>query len=246
MNIEQFGLALRSKFPGFSELNLGDEELARLVLNRYPDLYDLLSPSARRIKALSDADTSSFAWTERGRIEKRAGHIRNNRDEAAALHEMDMFIEASLRKVPREALADLVKLEQAQKLQIELETARTDLELKKYWETARLDLDAADRSDLKGNHQLAWLDSQLTGLYRRREQLTGLLTKSAKDELRLVNRRIKIHERQVDAIGQTLVPPPDGQGVFRDGSSPDGGAGGPEASSATEEPLPSEKHRAGF
>lgn len=69
MTLQQAGLKLKQHWPELTQFNLSDEQLATLILNRYPRLYALVSPFAERIKETTEEDFESHRWTEKGRLE---------------------------------------------------------------------------------------------------------------------------------------------------------------------------------
>jgi hypothetical protein len=228
-----------------------DEFLAERYLEAYPRHRKLISPGADRLKELINTPIR----TEVGFFDSwadfyinEAQHIQNRASLVRVVHDAEIFHEAAQRgqTVP------MMESEHAAELAMRVESHRTELRLKEYWETASLDLDAADRSELKAHYQLNYLRSQLRSLYERREQLLPKRNRAAKDELQLINQHIKMLEDDFNARGkQTLVSPSNGQGVFQADDEADSSTNSASASQAATDDAPTPnlgngKRRAGF
>ncbi|OFW04374.1 MAG: hypothetical protein A3I61_11130 [Acidobacteria bacterium RIFCSPLOWO2_02_FULL_68_18] len=140
MTFDEFG-RLAKQSPEFSMYS--EQELARIpnrifalkVLEKHPEYWDMISPTAKRVKQVSDRDTTPsygpiedfFTGTTK-RLEDERRIIDNNLAEAQSLSEMDAIIEAASRNVPREALTDYILNEQQATLQIRVAAALAEIQ----------------------------------------------------------------------------------------------------------------------
>jgi hypothetical protein len=223
-------------------------ELALKYLNQHPRYWSVISDQSERLRDLAENPVE----TARGFFESNTDFYQNQRqnikNRAATIdyvYDASLKAEATSHGLSVEAYIHQQTTTHDVELQVRLERERVELELRKYWETARIDLDAADRDELKIHYQLNYLDSQLTHQYRRREELRKKRDRASKDELRLCNVRIKILEDQFNER-TSVVSDSEEDGVFENPKSADGSSGRSAPDQAESESVPASKPGIGF
>lgn len=230
MTYVEFGLQLRQIFPHLVQVPLNNEDLAQYFLNLYPQYYDAISPTARRIKEISERRPESSAWFESSRVQNVAGMIANNRAEAMALHEMDMLVKASGMGVPVTALHDIAVNTHQTNETIRLEQFRRDN-----------GLDGADRTRLTPHNLIQQLEDRLMRLIDRRD------AESHPDKREVLSTRIKHLQEELNARGQqAVVSAGGGTGLRQPDEDTDGPGGSQPSQKGDVEPVPREKSRVGF
>jgi hypothetical protein len=154
MTLEHFGLALRIREPRFNSLPLSDLELAQYVLNLHPDGYQMISPTAFRIKEITDRPRKSSKLWEGNRLKNEALMIANDRAEVQALLEMDAAIHASAEGVTLPVYEEMRKMGYQAKLQGEVS-----------WEERRQSIEASRLLSLEVHRILQSLKQDLYNLY---------------------------------------------------------------------------------
>lgn len=230
MTYVEFGLQLRQIFPKLASTPLANEDLAQYFLNLYPEYYDAISPTARRIKEISERRPSSDAWFESTRVQNVKGMIENNRAEAMSLHEMDMLVKASGMGVPATALHDISIITHQTDQIIRLETFRRDN-----------GLDGSDRVRLTPHNLIEQLHSKLNRLIDERDR------ESHPDKREVLNIRIQQLKAELHARGQQALVKAGGRGELGPADEDANGSGSHPASAETDpEQVPPPRNRAGF
>ncbi|MBI4486926.1 MAG: hypothetical protein HY655_13025 [Acidobacteria bacterium] len=235
MTLDEFG-ALVKRNPKVRDYYTADEldsvpahVLAQKVLAAFPEYWDMISPSARRIYELQRANTASQAVfaTEGMRIEHRAGHIANNLAEAQAVHEMDMLIEASSRNIPRDVWGAMLLTDHQFQLQVKLERDRLNNEIELESRRRNIGLDGADRADLTPFYYLEEIRRRLTSLYDERDAVLNdgrLSDVNKRDRLADIDNMIEMLREDLSARGQqTLVQAADRPRLGQGDPDPNGG-----------------------
>lgn len=154
MTFNEFGLRLRQAKPQLNAVPLNNEQLAQFVLNEWPELYDIISPAARKIKQVSEAPITwpNRRWYEGSNVEvqNEAGVIANRRAEITMLHEASMMILAESRGVPVTSLGHIIEREHETTETMRLERFRRDI-----------GLEGGERSRLTPHYLIRQLEAEL-------------------------------------------------------------------------------------
>jgi hypothetical protein len=208
---------------------LSNEDLAQWILNRYPQFYDAISPTARKIKEIADRPRVSQKLWEGNRLANEAKMIENDKAEAELLHAADMLIKASGMGIPVVALPEIAVI-----------THKTD-EMIRFEKFKTQDgLNGIDRARLGPHHQIELLQDRLMALIDERDK------ESHPDKREALNIRVQQLKEELRARGQQTVVQAGGDGLRLSDQNSDS-AGGSESSTQTDsEPVPPPRNRAGF
>lgn len=219
MTLNDFAVVLREKFPKLSDVPLNNEDLAQYVLNLYPQYYDFISPSARRIKQVSNLPVTyeprKFfeSSTTDGLNEAQA--IQNRRAYIASLHEADMVIKASGMGVPVQALVEMA-----------VESHRTEEFIRKERFIRDNGLQGGEILSLKPHQLIERLQDRLMGLidaldeesHPTKREVLQIRINGLKEELRGRTKQALVSVGVRDSLGDDENP----NGSGGSGTSPEG------------------------
>jgi hypothetical protein len=230
MTLNEFGLTLRRKFPNLEAVPLNNEDLAQYVLNLYPQYYDAISPTARRIKEISDRPRVSQKWWEGSRLANERLMVENDELEMKALHEADMLIKATSMGVPRESLGHLIEMDHAHHHTMELETFRRDN-----------GLDGKNRHLLTPHELIDALQAKLLRCIDHRD------AESHPDKRAVLTLRIKQLREEIHARGeQALVQAGGGDRLRHTDEDPEQSGNSGDSNTASAQQPAASKSRVGF
>lgn len=230
MTYRELGLQLRQIYPHLQNEPGDDGALALRFLNSYPEYWDLVSEFAREIQSVATQGFESQRWTEKGRLESTFAFEVIRKSKLENLHMADMIMEATKRRVPVTALAELVVEDHKHHHTMELERFRRDN-----------GLEGGERARLTPHYLIRQLEAELMDLIDRRDKETH------PDKKEVLNIRIQNLKGELNARGQqTLVQAGGGGRVeFTDEDADRDGVRG-SSTEASVEPLPPPKPRMGF
>lgn len=241
MTYQEFGLQLRKVYPQLNTVPLDHAALAQYFLNLYPEYYDAISPTARKVKELTDKpirypDRRWFEGSGQAGL-NHAQAIQNRRSHIAMLHEAEMVIWASEQKVPVTALHEIAIVSHVHAAQKDLLTHQYQLEKAKDNDA----MDIGNREILTPHEIIDSLEDKLMTLIDRHDAETHPKKKRA---LKLrVNRLME----ELDGLSsRAAVQAKDRQRVERSDAGSYGEGSLREETEEKVEPVSTEKSRVGF
>lgn len=181
MTPNDIGLKLRRECPELNEIALSNAQLGQYLLNRYPKLYKFISPTAERVKEITEDQFASSRWFEEGRLLSKGMDVANKAAEIEMLHKADLVIKASGMGISVPAM-----------IEMEQETHRTNEAVRKERLLDNDSLDANERARLNPHYLIQRLQDTLMRLIDERDN------QSHPDKRKVLDLRIKHLMEELD------------------------------------------------